>query len=117
MANPKIGYVDLPAGETTYTLRLSVNALVEAETLLDKSINDIIATLDRVGTLRAIMWAALLEKHPNTTLLDAGEIIGAVGADAAGVAIGEALKAAFPDDLKGDARPPKAARAGTGKAS
>jgi hypothetical protein len=61
MANALRGEVDLQVGDKTYTLRLSINAIAEVETLLDKGINEILATLDpataRIGTLRAILWA------------------------------------------------------------
>jgi hypothetical protein len=120
MANPLRGEVDLQVGEKTYTLRLSINAIAEVETLLDKGINEILSTLDpqnaRIGTLRAILWASLQEHHPEITLLDAGDLIGDVGAENAGPIIGDAIKAAFPAP-DGKPRPPKAAKVGTGKAS
>lgn len=116
MANPLRGEVDLAFGDKTYTLRLSVNALCEAEALLGQTVNEIIASLDRVTTLRALMWAGLVEHHPNVTIIEAGDLIGLMGADMAGSKIGEALQAAFPQPDT-NARPQKAARAGTGKVS
>jgi hypothetical protein len=104
-------------GETDYTLRLSVNAIAEAEGLLDKGVNEIIQSLDRVTTLRALLWAGLLEHHPKLTLFAAGELIGEAGADVIGEKLGEALKAAFPDEAKSSERPPKAAEDGTGISS
>lgn len=116
MPNPAKGEVALRVGETDYTLRLSINAICEAEALLDKTVNEIIASLDRVSTMRALLWAGLREHHKDVSLFDAGDIIGAAGADVVGAKIGEAIKAAFPQAEEG-ARPPKAARAGTGNAS
>jgi hypothetical protein len=120
MANALRGEVDLPVGDKTYTLRLSINAIVEVETLLDKGINEILATLDpasaRIGTLRAILWASLQEHHPEVTLLDAGEMIGTVGAENAGPIIGDAIKAAFPAS-DGKPRPRKAGKRGAGTTS
>jgi hypothetical protein len=120
MANALRGEVDLQVGDKTYTLRLSINAIAEVETLLDKGINEILATLDpataRIGTLRAILWGSLQEHHPEVTLLDAGELIGAVGAEKAGPIIGEAIKAAFPA-TDGKPRPRRAGKGGAGKAS
>ena len=123
MANPLKGEVELVVvdsetdAETIYIMRLSIDAIVHAETVLDKGINDMLPTLDRIGTLRALLWASLLEHHPEVLLLDAGELIVAAGADVVMGKIAEALKAAFPEQKAGTARPRTAAKSGTGKAS
>jgi hypothetical protein len=118
MANPLRGEVDLVVGEKTYLLRLSINGVVEAETLLDKSVNEIIQSIDRMGTLRALLWAALREHHPSLSLFDAGDIIGIAGAENVGFKVGEAIKAAFPEAKGGDdSRPQTAAPSGTGSNS
>ena len=122
MANPLKGEVELVVGEgaedeTTYVMRLSIDAIVHAENLLDKSINDMLPTLDRIGTLRALLWASLREHHEDVSLLDAGELIVAAGADVVMGKIAQALKAAFPEQKAGATRPRRAARNGTGKRS
>jgi hypothetical protein len=98
--NPHKGEVALTAGDKAYTLRLSINAMVDVETLLDKGINEIITSLDpetvRISTLRALLWGALREHHPQVSIFDAGDLISEIGAAVAGEKIGEALKAAFP---------------------
>ena len=107
MANPIRGEVELKAGEKTYQLRLSINSIVEIETLLDRGIGQIIESLDpdrvRVGTLRALLWGALRENHPTISIFDAGDLISQIGAAVAGEKIGEALKAAFPPAEPGQA--------------
>ncbi|MFA5897932.1 MAG: GTA-gp10 family protein [Hyphomicrobium sp.] len=114
--NPHKGEVALMAGEKTYVLRLSINAIAEIEDLMGEGIEAIIRKTDRVGTLRAILWGALREHHSELSLFDAGDIIGEIGAPAAGEKIGEALKLAFPVP-EGDARPQIAAQGGTGRTS
>lgn len=121
MANAQRGEVELVVGDKTYKLRLGINAIVEVEDVLGGvGINEIIASLDpanvRIGTLRAILWGALREHHPEVTLLDAGDLIGEVGAAAIAPVVGEAIGAAFPRS-EGAKRPRKAAKAGTGKSS
>lgn len=123
MSNPLRGQVELVADGRTYTLRLGINQIVELETKLDRSINEIVGLLNdmrrvRLGTLRAVLWASLLESEPDITLEQAGEIIGDVGTDVIGTKIGEALAAAFPPPEKGPKKNPRqAGPAGTGKTS
>lgn len=79
MVNPLRGEVDLTAGDTTYKLCFSVNATCALEGLLDKTINEIVESLQdpkkvRVQTVRALLWAALSDNHPELTLQDAGRI-------------------------------------------
>jgi len=121
MANPHRGEVALHAGDQTYTLRLSVNAVIEIENHFDLGINQVSEKLSnpasmRLGNLRAIVFYALKEHHPNMTESGAGEVIGRAGFDAVGEAIQEAMRLAFPEATD-DGRPPKPERGGTGKAS
>lgn len=99
MANALRGEVDIEVDKKTLTLRLSINAMAEAETILGAGIADIIGELQqnpKVGTLRALLWAGLREHQPKTTLADAGEIIGALGVQRAAEVIGDSLSKAFP---------------------
>lgn len=100
MANPIKGEVDLVVGEKTYVLRLSANALCEAETVLGQGIAEIASSLGdramvRMATVRALLWAALVERQRKMTVFDAGDIISEVGIGLALEKVGEALKLAF----------------------
>lgn len=121
MANPLRGEVSIEAGGRTLTLRLSTNAIVEAETLLDLSVNEIAASLSepkrfRLGMARALMWAGLHGAHPEITLFDAGELIGEIGIPAALDALSSSMRTAFPTQ-DGKPRPPTPGPDGTGSGS
>lgn len=122
MANPLKGEVDLVAGETTYTLRMSMNSIAQLEQALDKSVNEISALLSDAGNVRiwlwrATLWAALQANHKGTTLEQAGDIAGEVGLATVLEKVGEAMTLAFPsgDAEAGKPSPHKASRGGTGK--
>jgi hypothetical protein len=120
MANRERGEVALKAGTSTYTLRLSFNAIAEIETLLDKGINDIAAMLRdaddfRIGTWRVMLWGALREFHPTTSLDDAGEIMGKAGVQHVIEALGDAMTLSFPE--QGEGENPQKASADAGKTS
>jgi hypothetical protein len=122
MPNPLKGEVALVAGETTYTLRLSINEIVQLEDLLDKDVTEISALLmspnPRLGAWRSALWAALQYQHKGTTLEDAGEIIAVAGLPSVMGKVGEALQAAFPTSEPSDTSSPrKASRRGTGEPS
>lgn len=121
MANPHRGEVELHAGDKTYIMRMSINAIVEIENHFDLGINKVAAKLSdvdgmRIGTLRTIIRLALKEHHPELSDKDAGEIIQSVGFAATSEAIQKAMQAAFPE-AKADSPPPVTKQNGTGKAS
>lgn len=108
MANPLRGEVDLVVGEKTYVIRLSINAMVEAETVMGMGIGDVIAELQdrpKLGTLRALLWAGLREHQPKITLEAAGEIIAEIGFQKVAEIVGNALSLAFPDEGGGSPSP------------
>jgi hypothetical protein len=105
MANPARGEVALVVGNLEYTLKFSTNAICELEDRLDKGLNTIIANMERLSTVRALLWAGLRAHHPEVTILGVGEIVDSVGAARVTEALGKALTAAFPAE-KADA--PKA---------
>lgn len=122
MANPIRGEVDLVAGGETYRLRLSINAIIEVETLLDVTIMqvaDMFSSLQTVkaGNLRAVLWAALQENHPDIDLLGAGDIMALVGLPVIAAKLGESLQAAFPKPEGKKSPSPARGPRGTGKAS
>lgn len=123
MANPHKGEVALKAGGATYTLRFSVNALVELEEAAGKGIIVLSQELSSVetmtlGLVRKVLWAGLREHHPDLDLKAAGELI----LEAGGIQkvmgpIGIALERAFPDKGQASGPPQKPGQHGTGPAS
>ena len=99
MANPHRGEVELKAGDQTYTLVYTVNALCEAE---EATGTNILGDFTKLSTLRLILWAGLQTKHSGMSRKDAGNIIGAAGVDVVQKAVTDALALAFPKREKGD---------------
>lgn len=97
MANPARGEVTLRGGDQEYTIKFSTNAICEVEERLDKGLNTIIANMERVTTVRALLWAGLRTHHPDVTVAGVGEIIDRCGMAAATEALGKALTLAFPN--------------------
>lgn len=103
MANPHKGEVELKAGDATYVLRYSIDAICSLEERMDKGFTAIAAEMSdpdrmRVTTVREVLLAGLQENHPEVTLKQAGELILAAGG--AIVVLGrvsEAFTAAFPN--------------------
>jgi len=101
MVNPLRGEVAMTAGDAIYKLCFSVNAICALEGLLDKSINEIIESLQdqkkvRLQTLRALVWAALSDNHPEISLKEAGSIAHDAGTAVAMEKVTEAMTLAFP---------------------
>lgn len=125
MAGPLNGKVslDLMTGET-FTLQYSVDTLITLEERLDLNVMEIgqqMAEGMRLGMLRTVLWAGLLDNH-EISEREAGELIPRVEGGAMTIAnkIGQAFAAAFPVAEEGTTKPgPRKAarRAGTGKAS
>lgn len=130
MANPNRGEValevagagpDQPARR--YVLVFSINAMCEVEYVLGKSTDQILLDLAAsppFHVVRALLWGALRERHPEMNLKAVGELMEAIGGP--GVAldkVGEGLIAAFPDAAaEGDKpRPRKGAAVGRGRRS
>lgn len=99
MANPNRGEVSLVAGETTFTLVFTINSVCELEDVLEKGINEIVADMGKVKTIRALLWAGLRHHHP-MTLEEAGDLMQKAGAAATGAAINKAVTLAFPPEDK-----------------
>ncbi len=119
-ANPVKGEVTLKAEDEEYTLVFGSNAMAALEEKLDMGMQAIAALFSqdiRIGTLRAMLWAALSEHH-DLTEKEVGTLMDKAGIDTVGEAIGNTFTLALPKgDAKGTARPRKAAvkAAGTGK--
>lgn len=121
MANAERGEVDLVAGDATYTLRLSYNAIAEIETLLDKGINEITGMLRdpedfRISRWRVLLWGGLREHH-KLSLEEAGEVMRLAGIDPTVAAIGTAMKLGFPEMTAGEEENPRKASRGAGRRS
>lgn len=122
MGNPIMGEVDFPVGDKTYRLRLSVNAIIEVEDILDLGVIALAgmfnapATL-KAGHVRAVLWGALREHHPEIDLLGAGDIIADARLLPTIEHVGRAFQAAFPKTEDKQPPSPKRGRAGTGKSS
>lgn len=101
MANPARGEVAFRVADSEYTLKFSTNAICELEERLDKGLNTIVANMERLTTVRALLWAGLRAKHPDVTIAQAGEMIDRVGMAEATETIGKALTAAFPAPTEG----------------
>ena len=117
MANKERGEVAFEAGDKTYTLRFSIDAMCQMEEATGKGVVAITQEFAdpgkiRMATARAALWAALHEAHPELTLKDAGELIPAGGGlQVVLQKVSEAILLAFPK-AEGNARPPKAVKTG-----
>ena len=113
MANPHKGDVELKAGEETYTLRYSIDAICSLEERLDKGFPAIALEMSnpstmRLSVVREVMLAGLQEHHPDITLKHAGElIITAGGALKVMERVSAAFAAAFPEAEASDKKSPR----------
>lgn len=106
MANGNRGEVTLQVGENeetkTYTLRYSANALCDLEDAINMpvlQITDMMTDPRKISMklVRAMLWAGLKEKHPNITILQAGDIVQKLSLSRAYSKIEEAFRRAFPE--------------------
>lgn len=125
MANKERGEVSFQIEGQTYTLRLDLNALCEAEAVLSTPERMVtwqqalqMAERNSLSALRAILWASLQPHHPHLSLNDVGGLIQTMGG-IPGIAktLQEAIKNAMPAATGKQARPPKARSGGIGKPS
>lgn len=99
--NPHRGEVALQVGDAAYTLCYSVNSLCVLEEKLDKSVSKIIEMLGegkdiKLGLVRDIVWAGLLDKQKDITTDQVGELISEAGLPLIMQKVGEAMAKAFP---------------------
>jgi hypothetical protein len=118
MANPHRGEVALKAGDKAYTASFSINAMCDLEQLMRRSIVEIAMELEmvesnpttlRMGTVRAVTWAALRQHHPELTEADAGDILAEAGFAEVMKVVLQAIYAAFPAAPKGGSGRPQGA--------
>lgn len=125
--NPHKGEVELKAGDKVYVLRYSIDAICELEERTGKGFPVLaMEMMDpnrlRIGLVRDILHAGLLEKHPDITLKEAGELmLAAGGVDVVMKSANKAFAVAFPKtEARGAPRPTNQAerrKAGTGSVS
>ncbi|WP_421930131.1 hypothetical protein [Nitratireductor rhodophyticola] len=119
MANVHRGGVTLKAGEKSYTLSFSINAMCELEDSFGKPVMEVIEDFQMMGangaapsikTVRTLIWAALIDHHPEMSVEDAGRITLDVDVNTVMEKVGLALQRAFPsqEGEQGKANPPKA---------
>lgn len=88
---------DIKLGE--YTLVYDFNALCEAEDILGPigAAMSSMSDLDKISfkTIRGLVWAGLLAKHPGITIEQAGLAVQKAGIVPAATAVGEAMQEAF----------------------
>lgn len=124
--NPHKGNVELKAGDKTYVLRYSVDALCSLEARVGKNFVVIFAEMINpakisITLMREVLFAGLSETHPDMTLKEAGDLIVPAGGIMPVMKIvNTAFGTAFPQEASGTPRPPNRAarrRTGTGRAS
>ena len=125
MANKFKGDVSFDAGEKTYTMRFSANALCEIEDALGMGVNAVATQLAnpesmRLKMVRVVFWAGLRDHHPEITLHQAGEIITDVSLTKSMALVSQSFQLAFQDNSKahpqkpGQKSPAAKGEAGTG---
>lgn len=114
MANPHLGEVPLKAGDETYKVSLSLNAMCELEEAFGRPLLEVISDLEaaqenpnglRITTLRTLVWGALQDHHPDIDLKGAGIIAGLAGLPVVMEAIVKAIHLAFPQAKTQGAKP------------
>ncbi|MBE3637464.1 hypothetical protein [Mangrovicoccus algicola] len=99
-------------GAEEYRLRFTTNAMVAFEEETGTTVLSVVKVFDkgneaeiRFATVRMLAWACLLDGRPGITQVEAGEVIDACGGVARVMpAIGEAIRAAFPEEPGGKTR-------------
>lgn len=113
MANLHKGEVELKAGDSTYILRYSIDAICSLEDDLNMGFPVIAADMSdprkmRISSIRKVFLAGLREHQPDMTLKRAGDLIVEAGGAAEVLGkIAEAFGAAFPEAEASDKRSPR----------
>ena len=121
MANPIKGEVEFEADGVPYTIRFSVDAIVQLEEKTGRTFPILAAELSdaskvSMSLLRLIFWAALQDRHPGLDVKQAGELIVSAGGMTQALSlVALALERAFPKEVS--SRPQKPGQKRTGPAS
>jgi hypothetical protein len=124
MANPFKGEVSFTAGEDSYKLSFSANALAELEDALDMNVSQIGDVMQdtakfRLSMLRTVFLCGMMDCQPDVTPEKVREIFRLMSVPEAIQLVGKAFALAFPaqEGDKPDPRKPGTLAAGTGPAS
>lgn len=111
MATPR-GEVTIESLGMTWRLKFGTGAMCRLEDWHQPSgISEIIGSVQtakggvRVSILVDMLFAGLLDNHPDVTRQAVIEIIDDIGRDAVLAPLGDAIKAAFPEKKEGASRP------------
>lgn len=100
MINPHKGEVSFEADGQRFVLQYSIDAVCTLEGETGKGFVALVEELEQNPSLtlmRQMLWAGLLERHPDITLKEAGELIPAAGGlVGAMVLFNKAFQVAFP---------------------
>lgn len=94
MANAHRGEVEIKAGDKTYTLVFTINALCDVEEA-SPGVN-ILGDFSKLSNIRLMLWAGLRTRHPEIGKADAGRILEEAGFSSAKAAVVQAIERAFP---------------------
>lgn len=123
MSNRQTGEVSIEVEGQTFRLVLDMNALCELEAQLSTPTQPVTfnqalmkASIGSAFHIRAVLWAAMREHHPEMTVKDVGKWISKVGIDRLGSELTVLAESTMPDaadtkDLALKKRPKKAQRA------
>lgn len=122
MANPERGEVGVDVGGKPYTLRPTFDSLCELESIENKPIDQILATIaeGRLSSVRAVIWCLLQDEHAKEfpTLKHASQFIETLGgADQAVALLYRVMGLNSEPQGEGDAANPPMAQAGIGSVS
>lgn len=96
--NATQGAVRIDVGGKSYRLKLTVNGMCELEGATGKTLIEVVEAMPKgsMNLLRSILWASLLEDHPDMSLADAGKIAQEIGVTSLAETLGEVIEAALP---------------------
>lgn len=118
MINPHKGEVSFESKGQRYVLQYSIDAICTLEGETGKGIIALAGELEKspsMTLMRQLIWAGLLEHHPEMTLKEAGELILAAGGLVGAMRLfNQAFAVAFEQDEKPRPRKAGSPRNGTG---
>jgi len=110
VADPTVQFVKVTLNDQEWSLCYDFNAIAEAERLtglnLLQGIAGVLLHTFTALQFRALLYAALLKAHPNTTILDAGALLTIDSMPIIRRALMDAYGVAMPEEKKED--PPEA---------
>jgi len=123
MANKFKGEYEFKAGDETFVMSFSADALVECEAALGKSADQIVEMFNdpskmTLAAMRLLFWKGLADQREGFTLDQTRAVLKRLLPSEMGEHLARAFILAMPDAPSGDARPPMPDQAnGTGPAS